>query len=207
MGRAVATAVGITIGLVVFACALPAAAQPRFEHLTIGDSPAETYELSALGLVHMDAGNVLLFVHREWWRPVRGKYRESMTFVDFFEATGRPDLAAAQSARNTWSDLLFYGGLVAILGGAILGVHGGATGNDPEAYAGIGVAGAGLVSAIVGGTIGGPVVDEDTASRLGQDYNDALRAHLKVATGEGRMPSRAFLGDAAGPMMMVRIAF
>jgi hypothetical protein len=57
------------------------------------------------------------------------------------------------------------------------------------------------------GRFSGPVVDEDTATRLGQDYNEALRAHLKVATGEGRMPSRAFLGNAAGPMMMVQIAF
>jgi hypothetical protein len=155
----------------------PAAA--RFAGLQQGDSAAETYDLNALGLVHMKT-SWSLFSPSEWWRPVRGKYRDTMTYVDFFDAVGRPDLGASQSARNTLSDVLFWGGLVALAGGIGLAVHGGTAQSSAETYAGAGIAGGGLACSLVGGAISGPIVGEDEAASLADRYNGALGAHLRL---------------------------
>jgi hypothetical protein len=161
------------------AASSPRASPDRFQGLKQGDSAAETYDLNALGLVHMKGG-WSLFSPSEWWRPVRGKYRDAMKYVDFFEAVGRPDLAASQGSRNTWSDVLFYGGLLVLAGGVVLAVHGGTSQAAAETYTGLGVAGGGLVCSIVGGAISGPVVSEDEAASLADRYNLALGAHLRI---------------------------
>jgi hypothetical protein len=162
----------------------------RFDKLAQGDSPAETYDLNALGLVHMKSG-WSLFSPSEWWRPVRGKYRDAMTYVDFFEAVGRPDLASAQASHNTVSDVLFYGGLLVLAGGIVVAVHGGTSQSTAETYAGLGTAGGGLVCSIVGGAISGPIVNEDEAARMADGYNLELGAHLRVDGKSGRSSSSA----------------
>jgi hypothetical protein len=151
----------------------------RFERLDPGDNAAETYDLNALGLVHVKTGWAL-FSKSEWWRPIRGRYRYAMTYVDFFDAAGRPDLAASQSAHNTISDLLFYGGLLVLAGGAVVAVHGATSSASGETIVGLGLLGGGLASAIVGGAISGPIVDENEASTLADGYNRALSDHLRV---------------------------
>jgi hypothetical protein len=214
---------GIVVGAALFACftvaparaadgsrrrtpAAPPATAAGFERLKPGDTPAETYDLNALALVHMKAGWAL-FSPSEWWRPVRGKYRDAMTFVDFFDAVGRPDLAASQSLRNTWSDVLFYGGLIALAGGIVVAAHGATSQARTETYAGLGLAGGGLACSIAGGAISGPIASEEEASRLADAYNQSLGAHLGVA---GKTSSAASLGwrDARTPWQLTfRAAF
>jgi hypothetical protein len=159
----------------------PAGSIPK--ELAQGETPQETWELNALGLVHSRETRAsflgIPIVRVETWTPVVGKYRYSLSRTDFYVRAGRPDLAARQSARDTTSDALFYGGFLVAVGGIALplllqGDHL----DDRGVLLGAGVFLGGMVIGNVGAALSGPVVDQAEASVLAQRYNDALQRRV-----------------------------
>jgi hypothetical protein len=188
--------VGALVALVAvaFSAALPRAARaedvggvrPTFEGLERGPDTGETYRLNALQIVSHEVSGVFptLFVSpSKWWRPVRGKFRWATSYDDFYRKLGRPDLAAAHARRQVLSSTLFWGGLAAEVGGAVLFFTGLGDGFSTRAKIGLGLFGGGLVVSTVGSVIQPPLVSEEDALRMANAYNRLLEQHLGLEGG------------------------
>ena len=170
--------------------------------LVQGENPQETYELNALGLVHGRLTKAVLFgiplSTTETWRPVRGKYRYELSRADFFERVGRADLASKQRLTDTWSDVLFYGGVLIAVSGIAYPLF---LGDAEEVFRtkNLVITGSLLLGGIamsnVGTAISGPVTDVATATRFARQYNRALAGRVQAQKG-GTL--RLALGPGAG---------
>ncbi|MGC4066767.1 MAG: hypothetical protein QM784_19450 [Polyangiaceae bacterium] len=156
------------------------------EVLEAGESPTETFELNHLALVRQRYTKLTFLgfsiVSEETWWPVRGKYRYGLSRQDFFERAGQPNLAERQSLRDTWSDVLFYGGFVVSLGAiAYPFVFQGEDGvEEGDILVGLGIFLTGVVATNIGSLMSGPVIDREEAERLAQRYNLALSRRLAL---------------------------
>jgi hypothetical protein len=158
------------------------AEQPAPPELEPGENALETYELNALGLIHVGARD-----EEGSWRPARGKYRRAMSYEDFYRAVGRPELAEEHSARVALSNLLSYTGWGVLLAGGILFFVGFEDGEPQTAsWVGAGVAGGGVGFVVAGATMDRDAkLSEPEAEALSADYNAGLRRRL----GLGNEPS------------------
>ena len=143
-----------------------------------GDSAAETYELNTFDVIRVSTSVILGLGHQQYWRPSRGKYREAVTYRDFYLALGRGDLADAYTRRAIVSNALFWGGFAVQLGGLALGGVGVSRRSVPMAVGGFGAFGAGVAASIVGGGMSAPSVSEEEARALAARYDDLLRDRL-----------------------------
>jgi hypothetical protein len=193
MVRVVAMAV---LALVVAVTARPARAEeavraehtasPSFASLEPGATPSDTYALNAFGLIHheVSAWPPTLVFGGTWWRVTRGKFRHATSYVDFFQAVGRPDLAADYKRRRILANTLIWGGLAAEVGGVVLAVTGLMNdGFGTRAKVGLGLFAGGFVASAVGATIQHPDVSEEEARAMVADYNRRLRLHLGLQAG------------------------
>jgi hypothetical protein len=191
-------AVGVLCGLSVHAASLRAEEiRPAFPKLEQGDDVRETYTLNTMGIVHEEVSSPFAFVFGGvWWRPVRGKYRNAVSYRNFYEALGRPDLADSQASKHFWCQVMIWGGLGAEVGGAVLFFTGLSGGHfSTQAKIGLGVFGGGLVSSAIGALTDKPVLSEDEAVAASQAYNEALREHLgapEPSAALGRRPRVVF---------------
>jgi hypothetical protein len=172
-----------------------------------GEDPQETYDLNALGLVHGRLTKAVLFgiplTTTETWRPVRGKYRYELSRADFFERVGRADLASQQRSTDTWSDVLFYGGLLIAVSGIAYPLF---LGDTEEVFQAknLVITGSlllgGIVISNVGTAISGPVTDVATATSFARQYNLALARRVQAQKGA---TLRLALGTGAGAVFSV----
>lgn len=158
--------------------------KPSFNDLEQGESTAETYDLNHVQIIQTQSTSWVGFGFsgtRQGWYPARGKYRVRLSHPSYFAMIGRADLADRQASRDTWSDVLFWGGGVTTLGGLVLAVYGFANDSTPGGVAGIVVASAGVASSTVGASLGTPILPTDEALRFADQYNGILRGHLGLA--------------------------
>jgi hypothetical protein len=181
--------------LLALAVALPlglAAAHARgaegtaraFDHLEPGPDGTETFRLNALGIVSEEVSGhfgTLVFGGRSW-RATRGKFRHATSYDDFFRMVGRDDLGAQHARRRALSGTLYWGGVAAEVGGLALFLSGLAGEARTRVEIGLGVFAGGLVASTVGASIAPPVISEEEALRLAEDYNQRLRVHLGLGS-------------------------
>ena len=175
--------------------------------LVRGEDPQETYELNAIGLVHGRLTKVVLFgiplSTTETWRPVRGKYRYELSRADFFERVGRADLASKQRSTDTWSDVLFYGGVLIAVSGIAYPLF---LGDAEEVFKtkNLVITGSlllgGIVMSNVGTAISGPVTDVAAATSFARQYNRALALRVQAQKGA---TLRLALGSGAGAVFSI----
>jgi hypothetical protein len=181
--------VRLMIVLVALGLAAPARAQevaPLFDGLDPGATPIETYRLNALGIVSHELSSASLFGSTsKWWRPVRGKFRYATRYDDFFRKLGRADLAEQHEQRRLLSGVLHWGGAAVFVGGGVLLFTGVSDGGFPtRSKVGVGLLAAGALGYIVGGAIQPPLVSEEEAVAMANEYNRRLRLHLGLAVSD-----------------------
>jgi hypothetical protein len=143
-----------------------------------GETVQETYELNALDLVVTTSDPTA--ASGGPWRPVRGKYRWAMTYGEFYDAVGRPDLSARQTRRDILSGTLTWGGVAVMVGGGYLLVRGlGSDGFNGGAQLGLGLVLGGATSSVIGMLIDGAVISDRQAAQLAEAYNGSLRRQLQ----------------------------
>jgi hypothetical protein len=175
----------------------PADVRPVFAGLEPAADAAETYRLNALEIVHegMSGSFPTIFVGRSnWWRPVRGKFRYSTSFDDFFLKLGRDDLGGRDRHRRALSETLFWGGVLLGVGGLAVMFSGLSAGRDTRAEVGVGMLGGGFVSTTIGSKIQPPLLSEEDADAMANEYNRRLRVYLGLApvAGDGGRDRRPF---------------
>jgi hypothetical protein len=158
----------------LFGAPVTAGADPKSEpSLERGEDAFETYELNALGLIHIgprDAGS---------WAPARGKYRRAMTYEQFYRAVERPDLADDHARRQGLFSLLYFGGWGAILAGGVL-FFVGFEDSEPGAlsWVGAGVVGGGVGLILFSASVDDVALSEQEATDLALQQNARLRRRL-----------------------------
>jgi hypothetical protein len=158
---------------------------PTFEKLDRRADARATYDANSFEIIHVESTSVGVLWNSTttWWRVSRGVYRMPTTYGDFYRALGRADLAAAEETRHAWAETLYWGGLVAMLGGFVAGGYELVHHRDAGALVGAGVVVGGFVSLRIGGALSRPALDEADAHDLANRYDDALARHLGVAAG------------------------
>jgi len=178
--------VRLIVVLIAVGLAAPARAEqevrPVFEGLEAGPNPLETYKLNSFGIIrHEESGSwSWLFGTTTWWRPVHGKFRHATAYTDFYRALGRPDLADQHDNRRLVSGVLYYGGAATFVAGGVL-LFTKLDISATRAKVGLGMLAGGLVAHIVGGAIEPPLVSEEDALAMTDEYNRRLRLHLGLA--------------------------
>src|SRR3954468_8721542 len=87
--------------------------RPDFTAIEPGQDPRETYRLNAFEIVHQQVSGMfptILVGRGRWWRPVRGKFRYSTAYDEFFLKLGRSDLRDRDHDRRLVSSTLSWGG-------------------------------------------------------------------------------------------------
>jgi hypothetical protein len=187
MARALAMAGVITLRCCVLAAAARAEApepiRPTFDALERHADDRSTYDANTYEIIHVQSTSigVLWNSTTTWWRPVRGVYRMPTSYGDFYRALGRPDLAAGEEARHATAEVLYWGGLLLMLGGLAGGGYELYRHHTLGAIAGAGVAVGGYVSLSIGGAMSRPGMEEDAARDLAARYDRALGQRLGVS--------------------------
>lgn len=156
---------------------------PWFPMIDAEKSAQELVEQNALGIIR---------VGDQGWRANRGKYRSSLTRVDFYKTIGRVDLARQQSSSNTTSAVLTWTGVVGIGAGALLFyAHVAQGGLEPGPLPGLVFVGGGLASFGVSSFFTGPSVSADEAEEMSRRYNEVLKRHVEDETERKQAPIQA----------------
>lgn len=184
-------AVVICVTLALTCAAAPSVARtgeaiaPTFGEIERARDAAETFRLNAVGIVshEVSGGLPTLFVFGgSWWRATRGKFRHAISYDDFFrKKLGRPDLADEHARRRTVAASLFWGGVAAQVGGAVLFFTGIGDGFDTQARIGLALFVGGFATSAVGSSFQHPSISEREALDLAEDYNQRLRRHLGLS--------------------------
>jgi hypothetical protein len=163
----------------------PEPGRTAFDKLEPGASGQLTYDANAYEVIHVESTSigVLWNSTTTWWRPVRGVYRMPTTYGDFYRALGRPDLADQEETRHATSDVLYWGGLLLMLGGLFGGGYEFYKNHEVGALVGAGAFVGGLVSVRIGGALSRPGLPEADARDLAARYDRALGQHLGVSVG------------------------
>jgi|tagenome__1003787_1003787.scaffolds.fasta_scaffold20784252_2 hypothetical protein len=159
-------------------------ATANFEGLEPGWDAAETYRLNALTIVHEQiSGSFLTFnVGRSnWWRPVRGKFRRPTRYDDFYLKVGRDDLGERDRHRGVLSSTLYWGGVLASIGGLGVFLWGLDSSHTTRVEVGLGMFAGGFLMTTIGSNIQPPLVSDEEAEALAKTYNRQLQAHLGLA--------------------------
>ena len=157
---------------------------PNFEGLEPGPDAAETYRLNALTIVHEEiSGSFLTFnVGRSnWWRPVRGKFRSPTKYDDFYLKVGRDNLGERNRHRRVLSSTLYWGGVLASMGGLGVFLWGLDSNHTRRVEVGLGMFAGGFLMTTIGSNIQPPLVSDEEAEALARTYNRQLQAHLGLA--------------------------
>jgi hypothetical protein len=144
-----------------------------------------TYQLNVFEVIHVEATEVGFIWNSTtaWWRVSRGAYRQPMSYPDFYRALGRADLADQHESRNDLSNVLFWGGGVAMAVGLVGGLYELYKEQTVGAIIGAGLFVGGYVSLRIGSALSGPALPEEDARKLADGYNGALGRHLGVSVG------------------------
>jgi hypothetical protein len=179
--KVVAAVVCVALGT---AWVLPARAEevrPTFERLELGADAAETYRLNALTIVHegMSGGPGTIYVGREtWWRPVRGKFRWATSYDDFYLKVGRNDLGEQHRHRRMVSNVFFWSGLLLGLGGLVVVLTEIVPDHKTRFGIALGLIGGGVVLTAIGSRSEPPLISEEDAAAMANEYNRRLQIHL-----------------------------
>jgi hypothetical protein len=182
--RIVAAVLCLALGMAWIPLARAEEVRPNFDGLERGADAAETYRLNALGIVHegMSGSFPTFFVGRgTWWRPVRGKFRWATTYDDFFLKMGRDDLGDQHRHRQAVATTLFWGGLLGSVGGLVVFLSGVANHRTTRAEVGLGMLAGGFVVTTIGSNIQPPLVSDEDADAMANEYNRRLQLHLGLA--------------------------
>jgi hypothetical protein len=188
-GRAaVAAATGLAFALAAGA-PRPACAEgdqavhPSFEGLERRDTATATFDDNRYEIIHVEATSFGTFwnTKTEWWRAVRGVYRNPTNYADFYRALGRGDLAEQATRRHTTAEALFWSGLVLVVGGLLGGSYELYKERKVGAIIGAGAFVGGLVALRIGGALSRPAVEEATAEAMADQYNRALGQRLGLS--------------------------
>jgi hypothetical protein len=148
--------------------------------LVLGETPEETYELNFVGIQHTEIGGYGTargyVAKTEYWQGFRGKFKQMLGPVEFYDAVARPDLHAAATHHFALQIGCAAGGLGLILGGVIyagkqMNTHGSPT-------FGFILMGSGAVLELVARGMTSQPTTEAEARAMAVSYNDRLRAHL-----------------------------
>jgi hypothetical protein len=156
-----------------------------------------TYRANAYSIIHLGSGPVN--GSGTSWRPVRGLYRISVEYEEFFTSAGRPDLAERFASRHAWSRGLSIGGDVAAYVGGAVGLLFLFQGRTTPCLIAFGAGAAGVAVHEVGAHMDKSDYPEDAASALADEYNQALRARLGLEAPGPEQPTR----KAPRPTVMV----
>jgi len=162
----------------------PVEVRPLFGGLEPAANAAESYRLNALEIVHegMSGSFPTIVVGRSnWWRPVRGKFRYTTSYDDFYLKMGRDDLGARDRHRRVLADAFFWGGVIVSIGGLAVMISGLSAHRDTRAEVGAGMFGGGFVMTTIGSRIQPPLVSEEDADQMANEYNRRLRIYLGLA--------------------------
>jgi hypothetical protein len=195
--RIVAVVLCLALGALWVPFAHAEVARPDFDGLERGPDAAETYRLNAIEIVHERTSGLFpnVIVGRgSWWRPVRGKFRWPTTYDDFYLKMGRDDLGARDRHRRVAAETMIWGGLLVSLGGIGVMLSGFANHRTTRAEVGIGMFAGGLVMSTVGANIQPPLVSDEDAEAMANEYNRRLQVHLGLA------PAAANTGRDAVPL-------
>jgi hypothetical protein len=188
---------GLVCVLGVCVAAGPSAAQPEviapsFTSLEPGGDAEDTYQKNSLGVIHYRVRSLsplTLVFGGSWWRPYRGRYRLSMTYRQFFEQLGRPDLADRSDRRRVVGGTVLWGGIAVQLVGIYLAITGFNDSPPTRAWVGLGMFGGGMIASAIGAEVEKPPLDEAEAAALASGYNQLLRGHLQRGPGLVLRPS------------------
>ncbi len=124
-------------------------------------------------IIHVESTSPGIFwdTTTTWWRPVRGPYRQPVTYGDFFRGIARPEIAASEESRHATAEALFWGGLVVMVGGFAAGGYELFHHHDGGALVGAGLAVGGFVSLRIGSALSRPGVSESDARGMADGYN------------------------------------
>ncbi len=163
----------------------PQEIRPTFAHLEGGENAQKTYDLNTLDVIHVESTSVGTFwdTTTTWWRPTRGVYRRGMTYSEFYGLLGRLDLAKQASNRHAIGAALFWGGVAAMVGGAVLGIYELEKKRDAGALVGAGLLVGGYITLSVGSALTGPALSEPVAQDMAARYNRALGQRLGLSAG------------------------
>lgn len=156
---------------------------PAFDKLERAGTPKATYDANTYDVVHVEvtAGGTLWDTKSVWWRPVRGIYRFPNSYIDFYRALGRPDLAEQAESRHAKAQALFCGGVIMAVGGLLGGSYALYKGNTVGAIVGAWFLVGGFVTANISATLSRPVLPESAAEDMAARYNRALGQHLGLS--------------------------
>jgi hypothetical protein len=168
-------------------------------------SAKEEYETRAIWFQDMAAISVNTgAVVQTWSLPLKGKYREPLDGVEFYEYLGRADLAAQYRRRNIGRWGLMIGGTAVALAGSYWGIEGMNNETDEcdyyssydnscviykqdstQMYTGFAAAGVGYAAALVGYFLINPhPIKAPEARRLADEFNKAVREELGLSEEE-----------------------
>ncbi len=162
---------------------VPQEIRPGFDHLERGEDAKKTYDVNTLDIIHVESTSVgtVWDTTTTWWRPTRGVYRHGMTYSDFYGLLGRLDLAKQASNRHATGEALFWGGVAAMVGGAVLGIYELEKKRDTGALVGAGLVVGGYISLSVGSALTGPALPEPVAQDMAARYNRGLAQRLGLS--------------------------
>jgi hypothetical protein len=104
-----------------------------------------------------------------------------MTYSDFYGLLGRVDLAQQASNRHATGTALFWGGVAAMVGGAVLGIYELEKKRDAGALVGAGLVVGGYISLSVGSALTAPALPEPVAQDMAARYNRGLAQRLGLS--------------------------
>lgn len=177
-------------------CRAQTGAIPPVE-LELGDSPEETYALNALDFIEVRSNRFAIvgipIVRQAVWVPVVGKYRDDLSYSDFFERVGEPELARKQRSLNTWSTVLSLGGGIVMLVGIIMPMA--LRSNNEVTTTGLVLGGSlivgGLAMSSTGTMIWRPVASANEATLLAERYNIVLAERIRQGEADAQQQSVA----------------
>jgi hypothetical protein len=173
-------------------CRAQTGAIPPVE-LELGDTPEETYDLNALDFIEVRSNRFAIvgipIVRHAVWVPVVGKYRYDLSYSDFFERVGEPELARKQRSINTWSTVLSLGGSIVMLVGIFMPMA--LRSNNEVTTTGLVLGGSlivgGLVMCGTGNMIWRPVASANEAMVLAERYNMVLPERIRQGEADARV--------------------
>ncbi len=106
-----------------------------------------------------------------YWTPCHSEDRYPMTFPQFFQSLGRPDLLNSYRNRQRTKAWLFYGGLGVGVAGIGVSVAGFASESSGLAVAGLGTFGVGMLLLVANGFVDHLPIGSVEAARLAASYH------------------------------------
>jgi len=116
--------------------------------------------------------------------PYRGKYKEKLSFVEFYRAAGKEGMADQYKRRKTTSTVLATTGTLGFLAGTSVFVAGWlSSGTGPAFWGGLAGGGASLITYTVGVNLKVHPATPAERRKMADEHNEHLKEDLGLSTG------------------------